>query len=98
MIHAASSWHSIDEWGVQGEVPAIQKEIRTPWEVDVSDETGARTYFWERAPHVLNTLDTADLSLLEEPAFYTSTGMTVTISFGQWMKLFAWDVPVFLNF
>jgi sugar/nucleoside kinase (ribokinase family) len=40
------------------------REIRTPWEVDVSDETGARTYFWERAPEVLSTLDTADLSLL----------------------------------
>ncbi len=51
-------------WGVQGEV-RHSREIKTPWEVDVSDETGARTYFWERAPQVLNTLDTADLSLLE---------------------------------
>ena len=50
-------------WGVQGEV-RHSGEIRTPWEVDVSDETGARTYFWERAPEVLSTLDTADLSLL----------------------------------
>jgi sugar/nucleoside kinase (ribokinase family) len=33
--------------------------------VDVSDETGARTYFWQRSPQVLDTLDTADLSLLE---------------------------------
>jgi sugar/nucleoside kinase (ribokinase family) len=53
----------LKDWGVQGEV-RHSKDIRTPWEVDVSDESGARTYFWERAPHVLNTLDTADLSLL----------------------------------
>src|SRR5512135_3115914 len=46
------------EWGVQGEV-RFSRDIRTPWEVDVSDETGARTYFWERSPLVLDTLDTA---------------------------------------
>jgi len=54
----------LKDWGVQGEV-RHSREIKTPWEVDVSDKTGARTYFWERAPKVLATLDTADLSLLE---------------------------------
>ena len=29
----------LKEWGVQGEV-RHSKDIRTPWEVDVSDETG----------------------------------------------------------
>jgi sugar/nucleoside kinase (ribokinase family) len=51
----------LEAWGVQGEV-RFSKTIKTPWEVDVSDETGARTYFWERHPEVLDTLDTADLS------------------------------------
>jgi sugar/nucleoside kinase (ribokinase family) len=51
------------DWGVQGEVRLFD-DIVTPLEVDVSDRTGARTYFWKREPHVLNTLDTADLSLL----------------------------------
>jgi sugar/nucleoside kinase (ribokinase family) len=50
--------------GVQGKV-RFSKHITTPYEVDVSDLTGARTYFWERHPHVLATLDTADLSLLD---------------------------------
>ncbi len=50
--------------GVQGKV-RLSKQFTTPYEVDVSDLTGARTYFWERHPHVLATLDTADLSLLD---------------------------------
>jgi sugar/nucleoside kinase (ribokinase family) len=53
----------LKEWGVQGEV-RFSQEIKTPLEVDISDRTGARTYFWQREAHVLATLDTADLSLL----------------------------------
>ena len=55
----------LEDWGVQSQV-RFSKEFKTPLEVDVSDETGARTYFWQRAPEVLNTLDTADLSYLEQ--------------------------------
>jgi sulfofructose kinase len=54
----------LKEWGVQGEV-RFSQDIKTPLEVDISDETGARTYFWQREKHVLDTLDTADLSLLQ---------------------------------
>jgi len=54
----------LKEWGVQGEV-RFSEDIKTPLEVDISDETGARTYFWQREKHVLDTLDTADLSLLD---------------------------------
>jgi sugar/nucleoside kinase (ribokinase family) len=54
----------LKDWGVQGEV-RFTKEYRTPLEVNVSDRRGARTYFWERTPQILKTLDTADLSLLE---------------------------------
>ncbi len=49
--------------GVLGKV-RLSKSITTPFEVDISDKTGARTYFWQREPRVLDTLDTADLSLL----------------------------------
>ncbi len=49
--------------GVLGKV-RFSKNIATPFEVDISDKTGARTYFWQREPRVLDTLDTADLSLL----------------------------------
>jgi sugar/nucleoside kinase (ribokinase family) len=89
--------NQLEEWGVQGEV-RYSKEIKTPWEVDVSDETGARTYFWQRLPEVLATLDTADLSIID----------TAKILYVDWYDgdhiLRAMDqaeqnnVPVFLNF
>jgi len=53
----------LEEWGVLGEV-RLSANITTPFEVDISDLTGARTYFWQRPPELLDTLDTADLSLL----------------------------------
>jgi sugar/nucleoside kinase (ribokinase family) len=87
----------LKEWGVQGEV-RHSKEISTPWEVDVSDETGARTYFWERAPQVLSTLDTADLSLLEGTSLlYVDwyDGDHIVRAMDEAIRL---GVPVFLNF
>jgi sugar/nucleoside kinase (ribokinase family) len=84
-------------WGVQGEV-RHSTEIRTPWEVNVSDETGARTYFWERAPQVLNTLATADLSLLEGARLlYVDwyDGDHILRAMDEALRL---GVPVFLNF
>jgi ribokinase len=84
-------------WGVQGEV-RHSREIRTPWEVDVSDETGARTYFWERKAQVLNTLDTADLSLLEGASLlYVDwyDGDHIIRAMDEALRL---GVPVFLNF
>jgi sugar/nucleoside kinase (ribokinase family) len=48
---------------VQGKV-RFTKEYKTPLEVNVSDRKGARTYFWQRTPQILGTLDTADLSML----------------------------------
>jgi ribokinase len=84
-------------WGVQGEV-RHSKEIRTPWEVDVSDRTGARTYFWERAPQVLDTLDTANLSLLEGAhLLYVDwyDGDHILRAMDEAIRL---GVPIFLNF
>jgi len=54
----------LKDWGVQGKV-RFTKEYKTPLEVNVSDRKGARTYFWQRTPQILSTLDTADLSLLQ---------------------------------
>lgn len=53
----------LKEWGVQGKV-RFTTGYKTPLEVNVSDRMGARTYFWQRTPQILNTLDTADLSLI----------------------------------
>jgi sugar/nucleoside kinase (ribokinase family) len=87
----------LEAWGVQGEV-RHSSEIRTPWEVDVSDETGARTYFWERAPQVLNTLDSANLDLLEGAGIlYVDwyDGDHILRAMDEAIRL---HVPVFLNF
>jgi sugar/nucleoside kinase (ribokinase family) len=87
----------LEEWGVQGEV-RYSKEIKTPWEVDVSDETGARTYFWQREPQVLDTLDTADLSLIDGARMmYVDwyDGDHILRAMDEAIRL---DVPVFLNF
>jgi sugar/nucleoside kinase (ribokinase family) len=87
----------LEAWGVQGKV-RHSTEITTPWEVDVSDETGARTYFWERAPQVLNTLDTADLALLEGAGMlYVDwyDGDHILRAMDEAIRL---KVPVFLNF
>jgi len=84
-------------WGVGGDI-RHSREIRTPWEVDVSDETGARTYFWERAPEVLNTLDTADLSLLKGAnLLYVDwyDGDHILRAMDEANRL---GIPVFLNF
>ncbi len=54
----------LHDWGVQGTV-RFTDEYKTPIEVNVSDKNGARTYFWQRTPEILRTLDTADLSLVQ---------------------------------
>ena len=87
----------LEEWGVQGEV-RFSKEIKTPWEVDVSDETGARTYFWQRPAQVLNSLDTADLSVLQGARLlYVDwyDGDHILRAMDEANRL---GVPVFLNF
>jgi sugar/nucleoside kinase (ribokinase family) len=87
----------LGEWGVDGEV-RFSKEIKTPWEVDVSDETGARTYFWQREPKVLATLDTADLSLVREARMlYVDwyDGDHILRAMDEALRN---NVPVFLNF
>ena len=53
----------LKDWGVEGKV-RFTSEYKTPLEVNVSDRKGARTYFWQRTPQILRTLDTADLSLI----------------------------------
>ena len=54
----------LHEQHIQGEV-RFSKDLVTPYEINVSDRTGSRTYFWKRDSEVLKTLETADLSLLD---------------------------------
>jgi len=86
----------LKEWGVQGRV-RFTKDYRTPVEVDVSDKTGARTYFWQRSPEILSTLDTADLSLLKgAQLLYVDwyDGEYINRAIDEANRL---GVPVFLN-
>ena len=52
------------EMGVGGRFE-LRSDVETPFEVNVSDSTGGRTYFWNRRPEVVATLDDADLSSLQ---------------------------------
>ena len=49
--------------GVKGNF-IIRQDIESPLEVAISDAAGGRTYFWNRSPKLLATLDDADLSSL----------------------------------
>ncbi len=87
----------LQDWGVQGEV-RFSKVIKTPVEVDVSDRSGARTYFWQRRPEVLDTLDSADLSPLRgSRVLYVDwyDGDHIVRAMDEAARL---GVPVFLNF
>lgn len=89
--------HQLADWGVQGEV-RFSREIATPFEVDVSDSSGARTYFWQRTPQVLNTLDTADLSQIRAARLlYVDwyDGDHILRAMDEAVRL---GIPVFLNF
>ena len=86
----------LEDWGVQGKV-RFSKEIKTPMEVNVSDKTGARTYFWHRPPEMLATLDTADLSLLNGSRLMYADwydGEHIVRAMDEANQL---QVPVFLN-
>jgi sulfofructose kinase len=87
----------LDDWGVQAQV-RFSNEFKTPLEVDVSDRTGARTYFWQRRPQVLDTLDTADLSLMQGARLlYVDwyDGDHILRAMDEAVRL---KIPVFLNF
>jgi sugar/nucleoside kinase (ribokinase family) len=87
----------LEEWGVAGEV-RFSKEFKTPLEVDVSDDTGARTYFWQREPRVLDTLDTADLKLIEGARMLYVDWYDGDHILRAMDDAIRKNVPVFLNF
>ena len=55
----------LNKMGVRGNFQ-MREDIKTPFEVNISDSKGGRTYFWNRRPEVLATLDDADLSPLHD--------------------------------
>ena len=87
---------TLKELGVQGKV-RFTKKYKTPLEVNVSDKRGARTYFWQRSPEILSTLDTASLSMIKKSKLlYVDwyDGQHIVRAMEEAKKH---DVPVFLN-
>jgi len=88
---------TLKKLGVQGKV-RFTDQYKTPLEVNVSDKQGARTYFWQRTPQILGTLDTADLSLIKRSKLlYVDwyDGDHIVRAMEEAKKH---NVPVFLNF
>ena len=84
------------DMGVKGEFQ-LRRDIETPFEVNVSDHRGGRTYFWNRRPELLATLDDADLSSLEGASmlyvdWYDSPHIERAMRYARQL-----EVPVFLN-
>ncbi len=75
----------------------LRSDVETPFEVNVSDSTGGRTYFWNRRPEVVATLDDADLSSLQGASllyvdWYDSPHIERAMRYARQL-----DIPVYLN-
>jgi len=87
---------TLKDMGVQGKV-RFTKKYKTPLEVNVSDKSGARTYFWQRSPEILETLEEADLSMLKHAKLmYVDwyDGDHIIRAMNEARRL---GIPVFLN-
>ncbi len=75
----------------------IDQSVDTVAELSIADPSGARTYFYQRTPELLATLDSADLSPLESASFlYVDwyDGDHILRAVESAARL---NVPVFLN-
>ena len=87
---------TLTDMGVQGKV-RFTKKYKTPLEVNVSDKSGARTYFWQRSKQILETLDTADLSMLKGAKLMYVDWYDGDHIIRAMNEARRHDVPVFLN-
>ena len=86
----------LSRMGVRGNFE-LRQDIETPFEVNISDSKGGRTYFWNRRPELLATLEDADLSPLESASllyvdWYDSPYIERAMRYARQL-----GVPVFLN-
>ena len=82
--------------GVQGDFD-LRPGVETPFEVNISDADAGRTYYWNRRPDLLATLDDADLSALRDAGllyvdWYDSPHIVRAMEEARRL-----GVPVFLN-
>jgi len=83
--------------GVQGKV-RFTKKYATPLEVNVSDKKGARTFFWQRSEGILQTLETASLSLIRKAKLLYVDWYDGDHIVRAMQEANKHNVPVFLNF
>lgn len=88
---------TLKKLGVQGKV-RFTDQYKTPLEVNVSDKQGARTYFWQRTPQILGTLDSADLSLIQRSKLLYVDWYDGDHIVRAMEEAKRHGVPVFLNF
>ncbi|BCX02536.1 MAG: sulfofructose kinase [Candidatus Roseilinea sp.] len=84
------------EMGVHAHI-ALRRDLHTPYEVDISDRAGTRTFFVEDAPEVWGSLIEADLQAIAGAAmlyadWYVGPAVERAIAFARMH-----GVPVFLN-
>jgi len=72
--------------------------VTTPYELIISDADGNRTYFWNRDPEVLKTLDTADLSIMQDAKLVYMDWYDGDHILRPMKEAMRCEVPVFLNF
>ena len=88
---------ALQKLGIAGEV-RISPKVTTPYELIISDAAGNRTYFWNRDPNVLKTLDTADLSMIRNTRTLYVDWYDGDHILRPMREAARWEVPVFLNF
>ncbi len=86
----------INSMGVRGHF-RLRQGVQTPFEVNVSDSRGGRTYFWNRRPELLATLDDADLSALDRAAMLYVDWYDAPHIQRAMRRARSMGVPVFLN-
>ena len=92
-----STVRQLSESGVLGEF-RTSADIETSFELNVSDRSGGRTYFWRRDPRVLATLDTADLSMISGARMLYADWYDGDHTLRALREARRLDVPVFFNF
>lgn len=85
------------ETGVAGEV-RLTTASASPVEVNIADRHGNRTYVWQREEHVLDTLDTADLSPIDSARLVYADWYDGDRIVRPMKRAAERGVPVFLNF
>jgi sugar/nucleoside kinase (ribokinase family) len=86
----------LSDAGVQGDF-RVSRDVETPFELNVSDRSGGRTYFWRRDPKVLATLDTADLSMIRGARLLYADWYDGDHALRALREAKRLDVPVFFN-